>query len=102
MVVWLEVVSDAYYIDGLDVPFHSICEISEFIINLPTPYQLMDRHVYYGNVISNRFYHCLALDVKFLEGLQSGIISVSFLLARDDFVYCSFSPCFMNRSFVRI
>lgn len=92
---------NAYYIDGLDVPFHSICEISEFIINLPSPYQLMDRHVYYGNLIDNRFYHCLSLDVKFLESLQSGIISVSFLLARDDSVYSSFNPVFMNRSFVR-
>lgn len=95
-------VGNVYYIDGLDVPFHSILEILEFIQSMPTPYQLMDRHVYYGNDFYNRFYHCLAMDVKYKESLHSGIVCVSFLLSRDDSVYSSFSPIFMNRSFVRI
>lgn len=93
---------NVYYIDGLDVPFHSIGEISEFIKSLPSPYQLMDRHVFYGNDVDNRFYHCLAMDVKYKESLHSGIVSVSFLLSRDDFVYSSFCPIFMNRSFIRV
>ena len=55
-----------YYIDGMDVPFRSFDEIKEFLLSLIEPYmlyQFIDRHVYFGDCVSNVFMHCSVLEV---------------------------------------
>ena len=93
-----------YYIDGMDVPFRSFAEIKDFLLSLKKPYmlyQFSDRHVYYGDCVSNVFMHCSVLEVG--HSLVDGKFhyEVSILAACDRCFYVSFVPSFMNRSFVR-
>ena len=94
-----------YYIDGMDVPFRSFGEIKEFLLSLTEPfmlYQFIDRHVYFGDCVSNVFMHCSVLEVG--HSIDAGKIHyvVDILAACDCCIYASFVPAFMNRSFVRV
>lgn len=95
---------NSYYIDGMDYPFESFGEIRQFLLSLSKPYmlyQFIDRHVYFGNIVSNRFYHCAVIEVS--HSFQGSRMSyhVDILLARDNDVYSSFLTCvFFSRCFV--
>lgn len=94
-----------YYIDGMDVPFRSFEEIKDFLLSLSKPYmlyQFIDRHVYYGDCISNCFMHCSVLEVGHSANAGKFHYEVDILAACDRCVYVSFVPAFMNRSFVRV
>ena len=94
-----------YYIDGMDVPFRSFEEIKDFLLSLSKSYmlyQFIDRHVYYGDCLSNNFMHCSVLEVGHSENAGKFHYKVDILAACDRCVYASFVPSFMNRSFVRV
>lgn len=94
-----------YYIDGMDVPFRSFEEIKDFLLSLSKPYmlyQFIDRHVYYGDSISNCFMHCSVLEVGHCANAGKFYYEVDVLASCDRSVYASFVPAFMNRSFVRV
>lgn len=94
-----------YYIDGMDVPFRSFEEIKDFLLSLSKPYmlyQFIDRHVYYGDSITNYFMHCSVLEVGHSTYSGKFHYKVDVLASCDRSVYASFVPSFMNRSFVRV
>lgn len=94
-----------YYIDGMDVPFRSFEEIKDFLLSLSKPYmlyQFIDRHVYYGDCLSNSYMRCSVLEVGHSANAGKFHYEVDILAACDRCVYASFVPAFMNRSFVRV
>ena len=94
-----------YYIDGMDVPFRSFEEIKDFLLSLSKPYmlyQFIDRHVYYGDCLSNSYMRCSVLEVGHSANAGKFHYEVDILADCDRCVYASFVPAFMNRSFVRL
>lgn len=94
---------NSYYIDGMDVPFNSLIEISDFLSSLPGTkiYQFIDRHIYYGNCVSNAFICCVVLKVWHVSDVER--LSYGFDIVRcfDNSRYRSFTlPSFMMRIFL--
>ena len=94
-----------YYIDGMDVPFHSMLEIREFLLSLRRPcmlYQFIDRYIYYGDVHTNTYLCVAVIQIPHFSGNDRMCYQVDIVLTRDRMPYFSvLTSCPLNRSFSR-
>lgn len=95
-----------YYIDGMDVPFHSMLEIRDFLLSLRKPwmlYQFIDRYIYYGDVHTNTYLCVAVIQIPHFSGNNRMRYQVDIVLTRDRIPYCSvFTSRPLNRSFMRL
>lgn len=94
-----------YYIDGMDVPFHSMIEIREFLLSLRKPwmlYQFIDRYIYYGDVHANTYLCVAVIQIPHFSGDDRMRYQVDIVLTRDRLPYYSvLASRPLNRSFIR-
>lgn len=94
-----------YYIDGMDVPFHSMLEIREFLLSLRKPWMLylfIDRYIYYGDVHTNTFLCVAVIQISHFLGNGRMRYQVDIVLTRDRMPYYSvLASRPLNRSFGR-
>lgn len=94
-----------YYIDGMDVPFHSMVEIREFLLSLRRPwmlYQFIDRYIYYGDVRTNVYLCVAVIQIPHFSGSDRMRYQVDIVLTRDCITYYSvLTSRPLNRSFSR-
>lgn len=96
-------VRNSYYFDGMDVPFNSLIEISDFLLSLPGTkiYQFIDRYIYYGNCVGNAFICCAVLKIWHASDYERLSFGFDIVRCHDDSSYRSVAlPAFMMRIFL--